>query len=238
MAVKSSSTAAKVLSVFDAVARSQPIGVSELARLLHEDKSMVQRMLVTLAAEGWIRAEPGSNSKWRVTRRIRLLADIACAEDDLRLMARSSLEALRDSSGETVSLVVNDADRFIVSDVAESHELLRTVPRIGREVPGPVSATSLAFLPFMPRSTQVGILGNEPSEEVEQQLAEVRERGYAILESTLGGGTVSIASVIRDGTGAPVAAVVLSAPVARLSRRNRDAVGTEVRQVAQALSGH
>jgi IclR family acetate operon transcriptional repressor len=198
----------------------------------------VQRMLVTLAEAGWIRPEPERSTKWRVTQRLRLLSDIACTVDDLRIIARPSIEALRDASGETVSLIVQDADRFIVSDVAESHEMLRAAPRIGGEVPGPVSASSLAFLPFLSRSAQIVILGREPDQAIGAQFNQVREQGFAVLESTRGGGTVSLASPVFDTAGNPIAAIVLSAPIARLSPGNLDAIGREVRQVALALSGH
>lgn len=236
MSVKPSSTAAKVLTVLDAVARNQPIGVSELARMLDEDKSLVQRMLVTLASERWIWSEPGRSTKWRVTQRMRLLADLACPDDDLRERARPAMEALRDATGETVSLVVRDVDRFLVADVAESEMMLRTVPRIGGEVPGPVSASSLAFLPFLPRPDQAAILGSEPGERHEEQFRAVREAGFAVLESERGGGTVSLAAPVFGAANEPLAAIVLSAPVARLAGGDRAAAGKQVRDTADGLS--
>ena len=43
MAVKGSSTAARVLVVFEAVAAHQPVGVAALSRMLGIDKSAVQQ---------------------------------------------------------------------------------------------------------------------------------------------------------------------------------------------------
>ncbi|MCB2063819.1 MAG: IclR family transcriptional regulator [Novosphingobium sp.] len=235
MAVKASGTAAKALSVLDAVARLQPIGVSALARHLGEDKSMVQRMLVTLAQQGWIRPERDTATKWRATMRLRLLADLACPQADLRSLARPVMEELRDRTGETISLVALDNDRIIVLDVAESKALLRAVPTIGLEVPGPVSASSLAALPWLSRTEQIALLREEPGLQIQQQIEDVRAEGYAILESERGGGTVSIAAPIFNDHGALAAVLVLSAPVARLSPPYRDAIGSEIANAATAI---
>ena len=60
MSVKRSQSAARVLAVLECIARHQPIGVSELARLLQADKSAVQRAVMTLADDGWIRLASGN----------------------------------------------------------------------------------------------------------------------------------------------------------------------------------
>jgi len=238
MAVKASTTAVKVLAVLDAVARNQPTGVSNLARFLDEDKATVQRMLVTLAESGWIKAEGERRTKWSVTHRLRLLADVACGESDIVARARPSMEALRDASGETVSLVLNDGGRFIVVDVAESDALLRAAPRVGMEVPGPLSASSLAFLPYISLRHQAAILGYEPTAADEHAFAQVCEAGFAICESQRNGDTVSIAAAVRAPSGYPVAVIVVTAPQARLAPADRPALGRKVCEAALSLTAH
>ncbi|MBU6266614.1 MAG: helix-turn-helix domain-containing protein [Sphingomonadales bacterium] len=236
MAVKASTNAVRVLTVLDAVARHQPIGVSELARLLDDDKSGIQRMLVALAEEGWIRADGSVKTRWSVTQRLRLLADLACGDGDLRTVARPVIEALRDASGETVSLVLADGNRFVVADVAESPALLRAVPRIGMAVPGRLSASALAFLPWLPPARQARLLGGTADEATATCIATAREQGFAIVESPRGGETVSIAAAIRDAAGQPLGALVLSAPQARLDAAQRLALGRQVRDAAAACA--
>ena len=70
MPVKRSQSASRVLAVLEGIARHQPIGVSDLARLLDADKSAVQRAIMTLADEGWIHSASGSPSKWQLTAHI------------------------------------------------------------------------------------------------------------------------------------------------------------------------
>ena len=47
----------KALQVFETVAKSEPIGVSEIARQLNISKSTAQRCLHTLREVGWIEEE-------------------------------------------------------------------------------------------------------------------------------------------------------------------------------------
>src|SRR5687768_1570267 len=102
-----------MLAVLEEIARHQPIGVSDLARLLEADKSAVQRDIMTLADAGWIGSAPATPSKWQLTAHILAVAHMGNMSSDLRQRARSALEALRDTSGETVLLTVPDIGRFV-----------------------------------------------------------------------------------------------------------------------------
>ncbi|TAL02786.1 MAG: MarR family transcriptional regulator, partial [Rhodospirillaceae bacterium] len=180
MSVKRSQSAARVLAVLEKIARHQPIGVSELARQLGADKSAVQRAIMTLADEGWIRAAPGTPTRWQPTARILAVAQTALGSDDLRHRARSALEALRDESGESVLLTVPDIGRFVVIDVVESRQLLRTVAPVGMVVPVRGSATSRAILPYMSREQQSELLGGAPDDALLKDFATTIARGYSV----------------------------------------------------------
>ena len=162
MAVKRSQSASRVLAVLEGIARHQPVGVSELSRLLGADKSAVQRAIMTLADDGWIRAAPGTPTRWQLTAHILAVAHMGRSINDLRQRTRSTLEALRDESGETVLLTVPDLRNFVVIEALESRQLLRTVPHIGLIVPVHGSATSRAVLPYMSSEQQKEMLGASP----------------------------------------------------------------------------
>src|SRR5437016_10707192 len=74
MAVKHVQSATRVLATFEALADHQPVGVGALARVLDDDKSAVQRALMTLAEAGWIRRTPADRTRWEVTTRVLALA--------------------------------------------------------------------------------------------------------------------------------------------------------------------
>jgi IclR family transcriptional regulator, acetate operon repressor len=236
VAVKRSQSASRVLAVLERIARDQPIGVSELARQLDVDKSAVQRAIMTLADDGWIRATPGSPTRWQPTAHILAVAHMALGSNDLRHRARSALEALRDKSGESVLLTVPDIGRFVVIDVVESRQLLRTVPSIGMAVPVRGSATSRAILPHMSLEQQIGLLGGEPSAALLQDFAETLARGYSVSRGDVIEGSTNIAASILEVDGRPIGAVVVSAPSDRLTVADQPRIGAIVAETARSLS--
>jgi DNA-binding IclR family transcriptional regulator len=236
MAVKRSQGGARVLAVLEHIAQHQPIGVSELSRLLGADKSAVQRSLMTLADEGWIRAAAGTPSKWQLTAHILAVAQQSQASDDLRQRARSALEELRDKSGETVLLAVPDIGRFVVIESLESKQMLRTAPKIGLAVPVRQSATSRAVLPYMTQARQVELLGEPPDAVLLAEFTATLKRGYSVSDGDVVPGSTNIAAPIIEVDGQPVGAVVVSGPSERLSGKLQRNIGAMVLQTARGLS--
>lgn len=235
MSVKRSKSASRVLAVLEMIARHQPVGVSELARLLDEDKSAVQRAIMTLADEGWIHTAPRGPTRWQLTGHIHAVAHMAHGSNDLRQRARGVLEALRDESGESVLLTAPDLGWFVVIDVLESRQLLRTAPHVGMVVHVADSATGRAFLPFMSRERQTEVLGQAPDAAQLEDIALTMERGYSVSEGDLIGGSINIAAPIFE-EGRPAGAVVISAPKERLTPEHHARVGAMTARAARSLS--
>jgi len=234
--VKRSQSASRVLTVLEGIARQQPVGVSDLARVLDADKSAVQRAIMTLADAGWIGSASGTPGKWQLTAHILALAHMGTVSNDLRQRARSALEALRDASGETVLLTVPDIRRFVVIDALESRQMLRTVPHIGLSVPVRGSATSRAVLPYMSREQQVEFLGKAPDTRLLADFAATLKNGYAVSDGDVLQGSVNIAAPILEMDGYPVGAVVVSGPSERLTAARHRKIGDMVLRTARALS--
>ncbi|MDE8650798.1 IclR family transcriptional regulator [Novosphingobium album (ex Liu et al. 2023)] len=236
MAVKRSSSATRMLAVFEAIARAQPLGVSALARLLDADKSAMQRDLMTLADAGWIRPAPGTGGQWELTPHILTLARPPHSNDSLRLRAAPILERLRTATGETAYLAVPDDDHFVVLGAAESHHLLRMVPAIGIVIPMHGSATARAVLPFLPESEQERLLGTPLSAATRREFARTRARGFAVNDEEIQPGAVAMASAILGGDGLPAGSLVLTGPAERLAPGRRDAIGEMLRDGARQLA--
>lgn len=235
MPVKRSQSASRMLAVLEGIARHQPIGVSDLARLLDEDKSAVQRDIMTLADAGWISAASSASAKWQLTAHILAVAHMGNANNDLRQRAHGALEVLRDESGETVLLTVPDIGRFVVIDSLESRHMLRTVPRVGLNVPARGSATSRALLPYMTRERQTELLGKAPDARLLADFAATLKNGYAISVGEVAEGSTNIAAAIFE-MGQPVGAVVVSGPSERLTAARYRKIGDRVLQTARGLS--
>lgn len=236
MSVKRSRSASRVLAVLEAVARHQPIGVSGLARLLAADKSAVQRAVMTLADEGWIRPAPGTPTRWELTAHILAVAHMGHSSNDLRQRARATLAALRDESGETVLLTVPDVGRFVVIDALESPQLLRTVPHLGLPVPVRGSATSRAILPYMPPEQQIEVLGGPPDAALREEFVMTHKHGYSVSAGDVIEGSTNIAAPIFEVDGRPAGAIVISAPSERIPAEHHERLGAMVLRAARSLS--
>lgn len=236
MAVKRSSSAARMLKVFEHTAAHQPIGVSALARQLGADKSAVQRDLMTLADAGWIRpAGPGSG-QWELTPHVLTLARPPHSTDSLRQRARPVLERLREETGETAYLTVPDGDQFVVLDALESQHMLRMVPPIGMVVRVEGSATARAILPYLPEEEQARLLGRAISPELREEFAATRQRGYAVNDGDIEPSAVALASPILERERIPAGALVLTGPAERLAIQRRPEIGERLKAAAHQLS--
>lgn len=236
MPVKRIHSGARVLAVLEAVAAHQPIGVRALARLLNEDKSAVQRALLTLADKGWIRTTSEPPVRWEVTGHILAVAHAAHGSDDLRRRARPMLESLRDRIGETVLLVVPDVGNFVIADVIESRQALRMAPNVGTLVSAVNTATGRAILPFLAPERQTALLGVPPDRQLLESFEATRQRGYAISEGEVDAAVTNLAAAILEFNGSPVGAVVACGPRERLKSSLFATVGPLVAQTAKDLS--
>ena len=225
-----------MLSVLEMIARHQPIGVSELARLLDEDKSAVQRAIMTLADAGWVHAAQGTPTRWRLTGHIHAVAHMAHSSNDLRQRARAVLEELRNVSGESVFLTTPDLDRFVVVDVLESRQLLRTAPHVGMIVLPTDSATGRAILPHMTPERQAEFLGGPPDAIQRNEFAVSLAQGYFVSDDDVIGSSINIAAPIFEADGQPVGAVVVSGPRERLTAETHARFGAMVARAARSLS--
>jgi IclR family transcriptional regulator, acetate operon repressor len=233
--VKQVQSAARVLATFEALADHQPVGVGALARVLDDDKSAVQRALMTLAEAGWIQRTPRDPGRWEVTARVLALAHAAHRHTDLRERARPTLQALRDETAETAILNVPTGGRIVTVDVVESTQLVRAAPYVGLVVPSDTSAAGQAILAHLPADELVPYLGGPPTAALLGRLAEVRERGWSINDQDVTRDARGVGAPVLDSRGRPLAAITISAPADRLPPSAMPALGARVAAAARAL---
>ena len=234
MAVKGSSTAARVLIVFEAVAAHQPVGVAALSRLLDIDKSAVQRALVTLAEQGWIQTRE-ETPRWETTSRVLTIAHRASTTSDLRHRIQLTLEQLAHQSGETAIFNEPDGARLVVSQVAESRQPLRMAPRIGAVIPARESATGRILLPFLNPQRQAELLGGPPDPDFLAVLQTCRDRGYA-ASGEVNAPTMTIAAPVFGVDGNPIGVLAISGPAERMPPQSHARSAELVCQAANLLS--
>ncbi len=144
-----SQTAQRSFRLVECVARAEnPCGLVELAARAELDKSTAARLLADLEERGMLRRD-GASRRYTVGPALVSLGAIVTRRADLPALARRHLEALRDESGETVSLHIRAGEERVCVAGAESRHVVRRVLTIGEPVAlweGPTGKVILAFL--------------------------------------------------------------------------------------------
>jgi len=160
---------------------------------------------------------------------------------DLVEHAGPSMRRLADESGETVNLMVPTAGGTEAIAQEDGRHLLGATSWIGRDVPDHASAAGKVFLahgvsdvrPRLERLTRRTLVDRAALEE---DLAAVRERGYATLVDELEPGLSVVAAPVLDAGGDVVAALAVSGPTTRLPPHRLAVLGRLAIEQADAVS--
>lgn len=239
------------LTVLEALAVQQPVGVSALARDLDLPKSSVQRTLRTLDAAGWAeRADTGAGpGGWQLTGKVLRIGMAASGAATLPERARPFLTRLRDTYGETVHLTVPDGEHIIVLARIDGTRNLRTFLEIGTPAPMLSTAGGRAVLAASPPARLEGLLAgavttHTPTTTTDPDVIrglvdQARRDGYATNHSEWRADIAAVGAAVVVPGGRVVGAVSLSMPAARHAELDLPSVGRDVAhectRIAQAV---
>lgn len=224
------------LTVLEELARAQPVGVTELARLTGLDKSAVQRILATLREAGWIQPAASAATSWELSARVYLIFRDRRSE---ALVARAEpvLRRLRDATGETAMFVLLEGETLVAVATAESPRPVRmALKRLGLHLPIVGSSGGRAVLSRASEEMVRRILGDSPDPRELREIAFARSRGWARSRGEVIEEANTVAAAVVDVAGAPLGAVVIAAPAYRLAGEQLEAAGELVRAAAEELS--
>jgi DNA-binding IclR family transcriptional regulator len=174
-----------------------------------------------------------AQGRWRPGPRLGELAN--AAPDILLTAAEPMLAALRDATGESAQLFLRRADERVCVAAAERARGLRNTVPVGSVLPMTAGSAAQillaweppeAYLPLLPRCRFTG-----------KTLAEVRRRGWAQSVAEREAGVASVSAPIRDRTGRVIAAISVSGPIERMTRRPGEKFAMAVVRAGQRLSG-
>lgn len=216
-------TLVKGLKVIEILAGSSGArGISELSRELDFTKSNVHRVLTTLVETGFARKKPGTEG-YELTLKLWELGSVVLSRLDLRESAVDELRKLAKLTGENVFLSVFDGSEVLFIHKIESDHPVRSY--MGGRSPAYCSSTGKAMLAHMPADViervaadlQPFTLNTITTESrLEEELALVRSRGFAINCGEWHEGVHGVGAPIRGNSGEVVAAVGISGPAERM----------------------
>jgi IclR family acetate operon transcriptional repressor len=221
-AMQSSLTTLRVLEI---VGEHQPVAVAEVAKLIARPKSTAQRALLTLHEGGWIRPSGADRTRWTLTARIVEVAGKVGNETGLRDAAGPVLAWLRDQTRESVSLCVLDGDATVSVDFLEGRHTIRFMGPVGVRLPLHAGGSGKVILALLSEAEQTRALAGRlrrytsqtvtSRRELESELSEIRERGYAVSHGEVSLEAAGVAAAVRAPDGRPIASVALLLPAVR-----------------------
>lgn len=233
--------AARLLKEFRT--REEALGVSELARRLGLGKSVVHRLLVTLAAEGLIEHDERG---YRLGIVMYELGEAVRVHMDLHAAAAPVLVHVREQTGESVQVGVLDGVEVVYVDRLESAHSLRLLTETGRRVPAHCTSSGKVLLAHLDPPVLEGHLERPldrltphtivDPDALRAELRRVRAQGWASAVDEREVGVASLAAPVRDVSGRVVAALSVAAPVARVGAKQRRRIAADVVEGAEAVS--
>ena len=237
-------TLIKGLRLLDIMARySKPIGVSELAVMASMPKSGTHRLLQALVNERYVMRVPPAS--YVVSIKLWELGSAALWSFDLRRHADALMEALMQSTGESVHLSVLDGREVVYVHKLEGPNPIRAYSQIGSRSHAHCVATGKAMLAFRKMQWLTDIAHDlnavtprtitEPKKFL-HEMQRVRRAGYAINRGEWRRGVNGLAAPIFEGTGTAIAAIGISGPDTRLRMARLRELATPVCEAAEKLS--
>ena len=211
--------ALRMLAAFDGDGRE--LAVRDFASLLGVHKSTASRLAATLAAHGFFERVPGSD-RFRLGPQVARIGLVAIGGRTLIDSARGAMDALAVQTGETVVLSVPAGNEALdVAQAGAGHRISAST-WIGRRTPLHASSDGKVFLAFgaadlgsdAPLEALTGRTVTD-RRELERQLVEARQLGWAPAVGELEDGLNGVAAPIVDSGGDCIAALSVSGPVYR-----------------------
>lgn len=218
-------TVDRTFQIVEIVRELDGAGVSEIAERVDIGKSAVHNHLTTLANREYVVKE---GDQYQIGLAFLGLGAYARKRNDIYRVARPEVETLADETGELVNLLVEKNGLGIYLYQAQGEDGVELDTYEGKEVRLHGTALGKAILGYrsredvdavidehgMPRLTEQTTTDRETFHE---ELAEVREQGYAVDDEERLTGLRCIAAPITDAEDRSIAAISISCPVHRVS---------------------
>lgn len=236
----------RAMAVLDRLAsQRRPMSMAELAADLALPKSSVHGLCNTLLALGYLRRQPGGGLQ--IGPRVMRLAEAFVAGTDVAREFDALWQAAARSPEETMLLSVLDGADVVYLAARNGSRPLGMAFTVGLHLPAHLAATGKAILAFSPPALVRQALGAGPLRrltargpadvnELAQELALIRSRGYSIDDEGVRLGVYSVAAPVFDAGGRAVAGVGVCLNRTRLDQHDALAQRQRVVETAHALS--
>lgn len=231
----------RALTILEVLARVGEAGVTEIAGELDVHKSTAFRLMSTLEAHRLVE-QTTERGRYRLGVGVLRLAGATTARLDLVQEARPVCRQLAADTGETVNIAVLSESSALYLDQIAGSSALQPHNWVGQHIPLHATSNGKVLLSGLDDQQVSDVLGTlsrytpttiTKKGKLREELAAVRERGYAVAVDELEEGLTAIAAPIRNAHGDVIASMSVSGPTFRLSE---DRVAGVVPQLVEAAA--
>ena len=223
----------------------QGAGAAELAEAVDLPRPTVIRLLNTMQDVGVVE-RPSATNKYQLGEGILALAAQVPFSRQVGMVARPFLQQLAQQVGETVYLSILDGHQTYYIEQINGNHHIQPIEWVGARVPLHVVADGKLFLAHWP-TVDVARYGERPLatftpktidnlESLKENLAMVRERGYAITRDEFEEGLIAVAAPVFGEGGGVITAVTIGGPAYRFKPEQVEEYAQLVVQTANAIS--
>jgi DNA-binding IclR family transcriptional regulator len=242
-------TVSRAIQLLRVIAEAdEPQTVSGLARSLGLPTSTVHRLLQLLKDHGMVAGDP-STRRYAPGHEFYRIGASLTARRSIGELARPIMQRVVDVCSETciLSTLLWSEHAMAFIEQVESTQPLRFSMPLHVRLPLVWGATGLSIVAMLSEEEVDELLAEaQPSpvqgtklpssRKFKQQLAEIRELGYAITERQKIADSVGIASAVVDSRGQPIGSLALTIPVSRYVPSSGPELGKLIADAAYEIS--
>ena len=233
---------ATTLAIIETMAeRGEPIGVSDLAKLVGANKPKAYRHLRTLVGHDYVAQDPETD-KYFLTLKTFHIGQAIAARTEFLVEARRVLPRLRELTGQTVAVGQIEDDGVRVLDILRHRAAIEISTPPGTLFEFHSSAQGRVALAFGPESRWERLAkrvnGNNgvDLQSLRLSLASVRERGWAVAPEEALIGVNALAAPVFDATRELAGTIAVVGSIQHLRPEPDSALIAAVKEAAATVS--
>ncbi|WP_133917564.1 IclR family transcriptional regulator [Streptomyces sp. NBC_00582] len=236
----------RAVSVLEILAQRGEAGVSEVAAEIDVHKSTAFRLLGALETRGLVE-QTAERGKYRLGFGLVRLAGAVTGRLDITQQGRQVCERLSEEIGETVNIAVLQEHYAVNLHQVRGPGAVGTHNWVGQLTPLHATSSGKILLAHLPAGARTAVLGASglrkltahtltARTELEENLTEALERGYAMTLEELEIGLHAMAAPIRSRDGEVIAALSASGPAYRFTEERIHALAPRLLEGAEEIS--
>ncbi len=245
---KANQSVEKTLQIIEQLAdEREPLHLADLSKRVKMPPSTVLRMVNTLLEHGYAYQDP-QTLRYGLTLRFAQIGQMVSEQLHIRDLAHPYLLELSRTCGESACLAIEEEMEVIYIDVVDGADgMLKIMQRIGKRAPlHSTGVGKLMLTQYTPEklnmlTQQKGLVFLTPHtlasvQALKRELEIIRKQGYAVDDEECELGARCVAAPIYNYQNRIVAAISVSGPISRITRKRTQELAALVVEAADKIS--